>query len=276
MEDALENLNLLDEEEEAFQEDEGVVGRVSQLCLVGRCLTDSVVYFPSLRNTLANLWHPIGGICITKIRETIQVHDLPPGLMSASMAKQFGDFCGRFIEYDTSILTLGIQHYMRIRVCLNVTAPLKRKKKVQIRKSMVVYAQFKYEKLSLFCFICGKLGHGESYCPVRHRNMGVSRWLRAADGSPYGGENLAGIMHGNSLNMRKYENCNSRGTGGNLNPNLNPLGPVSIQGDGRIVKGRDGGIDILQANELVYEEMELDLGGKMNQLSCLTGKIENG
>ncbi|MBA0753035.1 hypothetical protein Gogos_022085 [Gossypium gossypioides] len=32
---------------------------------------------------------------------------------------------------------------------------------------MVVYARFKYEKLSLFCFICGKLGHGESYCPFR-------------------------------------------------------------------------------------------------------------
>ncbi|MBA0755635.1 hypothetical protein Gogos_021287, partial [Gossypium gossypioides] len=46
-------------------------------------------------------------------------------------------------------------------------SPLKRKKKVLVGKSMVVYARFKYEKLSLFCFICGKLGHGESYCPLR-------------------------------------------------------------------------------------------------------------
>ncbi|MBA0576706.1 hypothetical protein Golob_024817 [Gossypium lobatum] len=38
----------------------------------------------------------------------IQVHDLPLGLMSVSMAKQFGDFCGKYIEYDASILTLGI------------------------------------------------------------------------------------------------------------------------------------------------------------------------
>ncbi|KAG8492342.1 hypothetical protein CXB51_009675 [Gossypium anomalum] len=58
---------------------------------------------------------------------------------------------------------------MRIRVCLDVSAPLKRKKKIQIGKDTNVYACFQYEKLSLFCFICGKLGHGESYCPVRLR-----------------------------------------------------------------------------------------------------------
>ncbi|MFQ6658153.1 hypothetical protein Gotur_027541 [Gossypium turneri] len=343
MEDALENLNSLDEEEEAFQEDEGVVCRVSQLCLVGRCLTDSVVHFPSLRNTLADLWHPIGGICITEIGEKrylfqffhevdidrvlagipwffnnhllilqkvlvggnpavmelnhtefwIQVHDLPPGLMSASMAKQFGDFCGRFIEYDTSISTLGIQHYMRIRVCLNVIVPLKHKKKVLVGKSMVFYAQFKYKKLSLFCFICGKLGHGESYCPVRlsidstkivfgwdlslcavvrRRNMGMSRWLRAADESPYGGENSTGIMHGNSLKIGKDVSRTSRGSGGNLNPNLIPLGPVPIQGGGRVVKGRDGCIDTLQANGLVHGEMELDLEEENEPIELSDGK----
>ncbi|MBA0678431.1 hypothetical protein Goari_019780, partial [Gossypium aridum] len=185
---------------------------------------------------MADLWHPIGGICITAIGEKrylfqffhevdiervvagipwffnnhliilqrvqigenlvvielnhtefwIQVHDLPPGLMSVSMAKQLGDFCGKFLEYDTSILTLGIQNYLCIR----------------------------YEKLSLFYFICGKLGHGESYCPLRlsidpskivfgwdlsiravARNWSrvVSKWLRAADGSPCNDENWAGF-----------------------------------------------------------------------------------
>ncbi|KAH1082970.1 hypothetical protein J1N35_022731 [Gossypium stocksii] len=65
MEEDLANLKLLDEDEEAFQEEAAVVDRSYQFCLVGRCLTDSVVHFHSLRNTMADLWHPIGGICIT-------------------------------------------------------------------------------------------------------------------------------------------------------------------------------------------------------------------
>ncbi|KAH1039990.1 hypothetical protein J1N35_041733 [Gossypium stocksii] len=69
MEDDLANLNLVDEEEEAFQEDAVVVDQNLQLSLVGRCLTDSIVHFPSLRNTMANLWHPIRGICISDMRE---------------------------------------------------------------------------------------------------------------------------------------------------------------------------------------------------------------
>lgn len=176
------------------------MGYGHQLCLVGRCLTDSVVYFPSLRNrgetTPFSIFYEVdiervvAGIpwffnnhliilqkvpvrvnpAVMELNHSefwIQVHELPPGLMSVSMAKNLGDFCGKFLEYDTSISTLGIQNYLHIRVCLNVAAPLKRKKKVMVGKSMVVYARFKYEKLSLFCFIYGKLGHGESYCPLR-------------------------------------------------------------------------------------------------------------
>ncbi|MFQ6644926.1 hypothetical protein Gotur_019956 [Gossypium turneri] len=159
MEEAMENLNLMDDEEDAFQEDERAVGRVNQLCLVGQCLTDSVVHFPSLRNTLADLWHPIGGILL------------------------------------------------------------------------------------------------------RRRNMAVSRWLRAIDGSPYSEENLAGVMYGNA-----------RGSGRNLNPNLIPLGPDPIQGGGRFVKKWDGCIDNLTANGIIQGEMDLDLEEENEPLELSEGK----
>ncbi|MBA0597693.1 hypothetical protein Gorai_007493 [Gossypium raimondii] len=311
MEDALENLKLLDEEEEAIQEDEGTVSVAYQFCLVGRCLTDGVVHFPSLRNTMTDLWHPIGGICITELGEKryhfqffhevdlerviagipwffnnhllilqkvpvgvnpammelnhtefwIQVHNLPPGLMSASMAKKFGDFCGKFIEYDTFIPTLGLQKYLRVRVCLNVTASLKRKKKVLVGKSMVVYARFKYEKLNSF-------------------------WLglivaRGGKTSEHGGEqvvtgskNLAGVKFGNSLNAERDLGLNSKRSGGNLNPNPNlvPLGSDQIQGVGKSIMGRDGCIDALTTDGLVYGPMKLVLDEENDPIALSDGK----
>ncbi|MBA0701074.1 hypothetical protein Goari_005478, partial [Gossypium aridum] len=92
-------------------------------------------------------------------------------------------------------------------------------------------------------------GHGESYCPLRltidsskivfgwdlslhavlrRRNMVVSRWLRVANESPCSEENLAGVKHGNSLNVENDLGLNSRGFVGNLNPNLIPLGSAQI------------------------------------------------
>ncbi|KAH1128991.1 hypothetical protein J1N35_000369 [Gossypium stocksii] len=296
MEEELANLSLLDDEEESFQGESPVVDRSYQYCLVGRCLTESVVHFPSLRNTMADLWHLIGGICISDLGDKrylfqffhkvdvnrflvgtpwffnnhllilqripngedpdaivlnsvefwIQVHELPLGLMTETMAREFDDFCGKFIDYDTSMPSLGHKNYMRIRVCLDVSAPLKCKKKIQIGKSIIVYARFKYEKLSLFCFICGTVRHGKSYCPyhlridpskivygwhlslraiTRRQNVTVNKWLREADGSKCIVGNLESHNQSFLPNEEKDIKRNLRGDFGNqqLNPNLIPL-----------------------------------------------------
>lgn len=44
---------------------------------------------------------------------------------------------------------------------------LKRKKKLVLGNGKQIYMCFAYEKLSLFCFLCGKLGYNESFCPLR-------------------------------------------------------------------------------------------------------------
>ncbi|MBA0825241.1 hypothetical protein Goarm_021842 [Gossypium armourianum] len=153
---------------------------------------------------MADLWHPIGGICIIDLGNKrylfqffneVDIQRVISGLMSESMAKQFGDFLGKFLDYDASILFLSQATHMRIRVRL--------------------------DKLSLFCFIYGKLGHGESYpfrlrmepskisfgwdlslhAVPRQRNTVVSRWLRKVDGS----QCCADIM--GSTNQRNSFNC---------------------------------------------------------------------
>lgn len=56
MEDDLAKLLLSDDEEEnAFHKDAQSIDRDLEFSLVGTCLSDSVVHFPSLRNTLTDL-----------------------------------------------------------------------------------------------------------------------------------------------------------------------------------------------------------------------------
>ncbi|KAK5811335.1 hypothetical protein PVK06_026664 [Gossypium arboreum] len=79
-------------------EDDIAVDQEYGLCLVGRVLTDSIVNFLSLKNALADLWHPLRGV---------QIHNLSIGFLTKGIAQQFRDFIGRFWEYDASLVTKG-------------------------------------------------------------------------------------------------------------------------------------------------------------------------
>ncbi|MBA0548731.1 hypothetical protein Golob_019813 [Gossypium lobatum] len=67
----LANLNIMDEEEDPLVVvgDDISVDPEYRLCLVGRVLTNSIVNFPSLKNTLADLWHPLRGVSIMEIED---------------------------------------------------------------------------------------------------------------------------------------------------------------------------------------------------------------
>ncbi|KAG8488555.1 hypothetical protein CXB51_016297 [Gossypium anomalum] len=211
----LATLNIMDEEEVplVLLGDADEVKYLYDLCLVVRVLTDSVVHFPALKNTLGDLWHPLRGVSIMELEDKqilfmfyceidlqrvvdgmpwffnrhlivfhklvqgeepsvvplwetvfwVQVHNLPSGFMTEGMARQIGDFIGRFLEYDTSLVTRGFGQYMRIRVSIDVRLPLKRKKRIGANQSSFSYVGFQYEQLPLFCFLCGRLGYGESF-----------------------------------------------------------------------------------------------------------------
>lgn len=126
----------------------------------------------------------------------IQVHDLPAGYISENIGRQLGNFIGKFQEYDMSNSSSVWRQYMRIRVAVDVGVPLKRCKKIKKGDGSSFVVHFKYERLQIFCFICGRLGHSESYCDKiftlgegeTKREWGA--WLKAADrrSLPLGGD----------------------------------------------------------------------------------------
>ncbi|KAL8476481.1 hypothetical protein ACS0TY_028954 [Phlomoides rotata] len=102
----------------------------------------------------------------------VQIYGLPVGYFSDSIGSTLGNFVGNFIEYDASNTTADWREYMRVRVEIDVDQPLKRCKKIKLGMGPAIMVTFKYEKLSKFCFICGRLDHTESFCDVLFNSEG--------------------------------------------------------------------------------------------------------
>lgn len=69
MEKEMAGLCIDDGEEEAWliPMESGSKKFAYDFCLVNCFLTASVVHFPTMRNAMANLWHPLGGVQITDL-----------------------------------------------------------------------------------------------------------------------------------------------------------------------------------------------------------------
>ncbi|XP_058746288.1 uncharacterized protein At4g02000-like [Vicia villosa] len=97
----------------------------------------------------------------------IQVHNLPAGMMLEKVGKALGNFAGSFVEYDRNNNTSFWRKYMRLRVRIDVRQSLKKGTKVKNKGGEWCNVLFKYERLGMFCFVCGILGHTEAKCEVK-------------------------------------------------------------------------------------------------------------
>jgi len=74
---------------------------------------------------------------------------------------------GDFVKYDENNCYGPHRMYMCIRVALNINEPLKRsmvlgREKKKKKDCASVNVSFKYEKLGVFCYICGIVEHTNS------------------------------------------------------------------------------------------------------------------
>jgi hypothetical protein len=109
----------------------------------------------------------------------VQVHDLPMGLMKESVGIRLANHIGAFLEYDKNNNSSFWRQHMRIRVKIDVRLPLKKDTKVMNKAGQWCTVKFKYEKLGIFCFVCGIMGHAENKCEVRfamEQDDGVRKW----------------------------------------------------------------------------------------------------
>ncbi|KAK2423100.1 zinc knuckle (CCHC-type) family protein [Trifolium repens] len=98
----------------------------------------------------------------------VQVHNLPTGLMKEHVGTQLANYIGSFVEYDKNNNTSFWRQYMRILVKIDVRKPLKKDTKVKDKAGNWCKVDFRYEKLGIFCYVCGIMGHTENKCEIRY------------------------------------------------------------------------------------------------------------
>ncbi|MBA0875904.1 hypothetical protein Goshw_022689 [Gossypium schwendimanii] len=165
----------------------------------------------------------------------VQIHDVPIGFYSDKLAMQLGNFIGIFQEYDGSNLGKENMNFMRIRVQVDVWRPLKRKKQVTFNHKCS-YVRFKYERLTLFCFYCGRLGHNDSFCEAK-MEAGVEVNVMGWDLSLRAQSRRAQAMR--SVWLREeggsgggMNEGNGRGNVGNFRGSVDPILGLNLEGIG--------------------------------------------
>ena len=93
----------------------------------------------------------------------VQIWGLPFELMSDEVGGELGNNIGRFIEVDRCAQSDQAK-FMRIRVDLQLDKPLRKGGgEIASVEGEKFWVNFKYERLPIFCFHCGRLGHDEKH-----------------------------------------------------------------------------------------------------------------
>lgn len=208
--------------------------------LVGRLATTKPVKFHFLRDTMASIWRPGRGVCISEIATNlyvfkfyhevdvkrvledgpwsyennmlilkllgpsenpqevalnmaemwVQAHNLPSNYVTENVAAAIGSTLGIFIKAHKKNFEGPWRSFMRIRVQLDITKPLRRRLKMKKAGGEPFWVDFKYERLANFCFLCGVIGHTEKFCHLlfdgvdEETERPFGSWLRASGRRP--------------------------------------------------------------------------------------------
>jgi hypothetical protein len=137
---------------------------------------------------------------------------MPLICMNKTVGTKIGTSMGEILEVDVAGDGMGWGSYLRLRVNIDITKPLDCGRALNLN-GKTSWVEFKYEKIPLFCFRCGRLVHGPRGCPVPPKTRlsaadepkAWGTWLRAADQRRRGTRGSAGVREEWNSNQNREE-----------------------------------------------------------------------
>ncbi|GMN58292.1 hypothetical protein TIFTF001_027393 [Ficus carica] len=144
----------------------------------------------------------------------IRVFNLPYDGMTREIGEKIGNGIGRFLDVVTDKKGRCPGVFMRLRVQIDVSRPLRRGALVQLGSNGAkMWTSFKYERLPDFCFGCGRIGHGRLEC-VDDKMRGAN----ASEQLPYSPELRADPRSDRSLGLGNAGGGRWKGSSGRGEP----------------------------------------------------------
>ncbi|KAK7821724.1 hypothetical protein CFP56_037355 [Quercus suber] len=110
----------------------------------------------------------VGNIIMETTSLWVQIWGAPFDMFSPRVAKEVGDRLGVAEEVEWKNKKDDINLFMRVRVALPISKPLRRGGFLAGSDGECSWLTFKYERLPMFCHYCGILGHDLKYCAAHY------------------------------------------------------------------------------------------------------------
>ncbi|XP_057431502.1 uncharacterized protein LOC130724316 [Lotus japonicus] len=131
-------------------------------------------------------------VTLVRVPFWVRVYNLRVSLRTAAVVRSLGSTFAGLITWDRAEIH-RFREYMRIRVWVDVTKPLRRGQAMKAEDGASFQVRFRYEKLFNYCYKCGMMDHVVRDCAEMGEQdngaMLYGAWLRAdeeyGDGGRY-------------------------------------------------------------------------------------------